>query len=96
MMVRNCFVREERMDLVIASGVRPECRKDSPARIGPVLTPFGPVTVQVSAAPGGVEVRVTGAWRGAPPRLQICPPGFAPQTCDAAVGDTVVRLTTPT
>jgi hypothetical protein len=96
MMVRNCFVREEGVELVIASGVRPEWWTDAPARIGPVLTPFGPVTVQVGAAPGGVEVRVSGAWRGVTPRLQLRPPGFEPQTCDAAGRETLVRLKTLT
>jgi hypothetical protein len=96
MMVRNCFVREEGVELVIASGVRPEWWLNSTAHIGPVLTPFGGITVEVSAAPGGIEVRVTGAWRGVTPRLQICPPGFEPQTCDAAERETFVRLKTLT
>jgi len=95
MMVRNCFVREEGGGLVVASGIKPEWWRDSPARLGPVFTPFGPVTVQVTAAPGGAEVRVDGRWRDDLPRLHFRLPGFAQQSCDATGADTIVRLTTP-
>lgn len=79
MLIRNCFVREEGGELIIASGIRPGWWQESPASLGPVLTPGGPVTVQVSATPGGAEVRVEGSWRGPGPRLQVRLPGFPPQ-----------------
>lgn len=81
MIIRNCFVREERDGLVIASGVRPEWWQDAPASLGPVLTPFGPVTVHVTGAPDGVSIRVEGEWRKAAPRLQIRLPKFAQIEC---------------
>jgi hypothetical protein len=47
MMVRNCFVREERGRLIIGSGVRPEWCRAMGASFGPTLTPFGPVSVRL-------------------------------------------------
>lgn len=81
MLVRNCFVREEGGGLVIAAGVRPEWWRYMPASLGPVLTPHGPVTVQVAATSGGAMVWVQGEWRAGPPRLRVCLPGFSPQEC---------------
>ncbi len=75
MMLRNCFARDEAGDLVIAPGVRPEWWRDAPASLGPFLTPFGPVTVEVSGTPTEVEVKVTGEWTCIP-RLKIRLPGF--------------------
>lgn len=81
MLIRNCFVREEGDGLVIAAGVRPEWWRYGPASLGPVLTPHGPVTVQVAATAGGAMVWVQGEWRAAAPRLSVTLPGFSPQEC---------------
>ena len=87
MMLRNCFVREETLrsqagqsaSLVIASGVRPEWWIDGGATLGPTLTPFGPVTVQVTPTEEGVNVRVEGQWRAARPQLDVRLPGYPSQ-----------------
>jgi hypothetical protein len=79
LMVRNCFLREEKDRLVIASGVRPEWWKGYGALFGPTLTPWGKVTVRVIPDPAGVSVSVQGEWRGEAPRLEIRLPGFAAQ-----------------
>lgn len=93
MMVRHCFAREEDGELVIAAGVRPEWWRDSPASLGPVLTPFGAVTVQVTAAKTGAEVRVEGEWRGRPPNLVVRLPGFPAQEKIPLGTDTLFQLT---
>jgi hypothetical protein len=87
MMLRNCFVREETERsasgqsprLVIASGVRAEWWHDGGATLGPTLTPFGSVTVQVTPTEEGANVRVEGTWRGARPQLEVRLPGYPPQ-----------------
>jgi hypothetical protein len=93
MLIRNCFVREEGDDLVIAAGIRPEWWRYMPASLGPVLTPHGPVTVQVAAMSGGAMVWVQGEWRGEPPRLRVRLPGFSPQECVPAGTKASFQLT---
>ena len=95
MMIRNCFVREEGNELVIASGVRPEWWRGGPASLGPVLTPFGPVTVHVTGTALGAEVHVSAKWRTPAPRLQIRLPGFSSQDRIPAETDSQFNLTTP-
>lgn len=88
MMIRNCFVREETGGLrstepgrlVIGAGLRPEWWRRGGAAFGPTLTPYGPVTLRISAADQDPHLRVEGRWRGQPPPLEIRVPGFAPQS----------------
>lgn len=83
MIVRNCFMREEGKSLIVGAGVRPEWWREAPARLGPILTSFGPVTVEVSARAGGAEICVAGGWSGdrvrGGPDLEVRLPGFHPQ-----------------
>jgi hypothetical protein len=96
--VRNCFMREEGNSLVLASGVRPDWWRAAPARFGPSLTPFGPVTVEVRATENGAEVRVegdwSGDWAGAEPRLEVRLPGFRPEE-KIPLGTETLFLLTP-
>ncbi|HVS54452.1 MAG TPA: hypothetical protein VHD62_19000 [Opitutaceae bacterium] len=87
LMLRACFVREERDALVIASGVRPEWWREHGASFGPTLTRWGAVTVHVAAHTG--DVRVEGDWRGAAPRLEVRlpPPDRATGTPRAPVDE---------
>jgi hypothetical protein len=90
LMIRACFVREEKEALVIGSGVKPEWWRDAGASLGPTLTPYGAVTVRVAQVSGGngaapaAKVFVECAWRGGHPRLEVRLPGFAPQQRKAA------------
>jgi hypothetical protein len=86
LIVRNCFVREEAGSLVVGSGLRLEWWRESGCSFGPTLTPFGPVTVTVNAAPGGARVAIEGQWRGLGPRLEILLPGFVSQERIATAG----------
>jgi hypothetical protein len=94
MMLRNCFVREETdrlgsgqpARLVIAAGVRPRWWRERGAKLGPTLTPFGAVSVEVMPTDDGAIVRVDGQWRAAPPLLDVRLPGFRPLQRSAARG----------
>jgi len=75
MMIRNCFIREERDHLVLGSGLLPEWIDAGTAlRFGPSLTPWGPVSVQMHHDTLTVDAR----WRASAPRLRLAVPGFQP------------------
>lgn len=105
LMVRNCFVREEpersgsaqAARLVVAAGVRSTWWQTGETSLGPTLTPFGPVTVRVTATPGApdVRVRVEATWRGPVPAVNVQLPGYAPQmrTASAAVEEFTLSRT---
>lgn len=86
LMLRACFVREEEKALLIGSGLKPEWWREGGAKLGPTLTPFGPVSIRVESAGAGAAPTVTveGQWRGAPPTLDVRLPGFTPQRREAA------------
>jgi hypothetical protein len=73
MMIRNCFVREEKDKVVIGSGILPEWREGGVA-FGPTLTAWGPVSVRLEDALLTVDAK----WRGAGPRVRVEIPGFTP------------------
>lgn len=79
LMLRACFVREERDRLVIAPGLRPSWWQDGGASLGRTLTRFGAVAVRVEKTGGAATVAVDGVWHGSPPLLEVRLPGFAPQ-----------------
>lgn len=79
LMIRNCFVREEKDRLVIVSGVRREWWQGSGAMFGPTLTPWGKVTVRITPTPTGISVSVHGVWRTDAPCLEVRLPGYAVQ-----------------
>jgi hypothetical protein len=74
MLMRNCFVREEAHELILASGILPEwLAAGSELRFGPTLTAWGPVSVRLFDS----RLFLEAAWRGSPPRMTITVPGFA-------------------
>ena len=94
LMMRNCFVREEEDRLILASGIYPEWRAGRPTlRLGPTLTPWGPVTVTVLSESERVVVRWEGSWRGDAPPIEVRLPGCE-EVVFAARGQTEVELCT--
>jgi hypothetical protein len=100
LMLRNCFVREEelrgegaaggRRGLVIGSGI-PKQWLEAGVSMGPVATPWGPVTVRIRAAdvsgdggagfqpadaPRSVRVSWEGDWRDGQPPIVVRLRGF--------------------
>jgi hypothetical protein len=75
LMLRNAFVREEGSGLVIGAGLFPEwIQPGNVLRLGPTLTPFGPVAVEILPAEDEVQVRWQATWRGKPPALEVVLP----------------------
>lgn len=78
LMVRNMFLREEGDRLVLASGILPEwLETDEAISFGPAPTSFGEVRVEILPRGRGTTVRWSGAWREAPPTIEVRLPGFA-------------------
>jgi hypothetical protein len=77
MMIRNCFVREERDRLVIGSGLFEEWfESDDELRFGPTLTPWGRLTVRVVSPRSEPTITIDGTWRDGQPRIDVIVPGF--------------------
>jgi hypothetical protein len=74
MMIRNCFVREEKDELVIGSGILPEWwGEHEEMSFGPTLTAWGTVSVAIK----GEHLRLDAKWRTPTPRITLRVPGFA-------------------
>ncbi len=81
-MIRNCFVREEEAEgkLILCSGIHGSwLLEGSTLSLGPSLTSFGPVTIDITVRKGKIKVRWTADWRGGQaPLIEIRLPNFAP------------------
>jgi len=81
MVMRALFLREEGEALVLGSGIPAEwLERHEPLSFGPTPTAWGPVEVILEPGEQGHQIRVRGSWRGRPPRLYACVPGF--HDCD--------------
>lgn len=72
MMVRNCFVREEKDRLILFSGI-PEAWLESQEEIsfGPAPTKFGPVQLSLKPAGKKVRLRWSGQWFTKEPTMEV-------------------------
>jgi len=80
-MIRNCFVFEEAPEqmLVLCAGI-PDAwiPEGSSISLGPTLTSFGPVKVEVNTRGGKIHIHWSGDWRDEKePLIEIRLPGFA-------------------
>jgi len=79
LMIRNCFVREEGEGLILLSGISEQWLKPgAPLSFGPAPTPFGDLSISLKTTNKKIHVRWQGAWRKAPPRIEVRLPGCAP------------------
>ncbi|MBF0484381.1 MAG: hypothetical protein HQL25_06710 [Candidatus Omnitrophica bacterium] len=77
LMIRNCFVREEKERLILCSGIpRVWLDKKQTIAFGPALTSFG--DIEISIKPQGLKLRVewNGKWFTKEPLIEIQIPGF--------------------
>lgn len=75
LMLRNCFVREEKDSLILFSGI-PSGWLESKEEItfGPAPTKFGPVRLSLRHEAGQVKADWQGDWYGDPPKIEVCHP----------------------
>lgn len=92
LMVRNCFVREERRDrLILCSGISEDWfGAGNEISFGPAPTTFGAISISVVRAEERLTISWQAAWRGAPPQLEVHVPGHEQQI--AAPGQTTFSL----
>ncbi len=82
MMIRNCFLREEGMMLVIGAGILPEWQAGGDTvSFGPTLTSWGEVSVSLT----GDRLVVHAKWRTLAPRLRVEVPGYLPVNADPGI-----------
>lgn len=85
LMLRNCFVREEGEELMLASGIPEAWVVDGERlRFGPTATPHGEITVKVVGEREEVAVRWQGAWRGEAPGLIVAYGGGSRRVSDGS------------
>jgi hypothetical protein len=73
MMIRNCFLREEKDGLILGSGILPEwLESGGVASFGPSLTRWGPVEVCFE----GSHLTLNADFTKPPPSIRICVPGY--------------------
>jgi hypothetical protein len=79
LMIRNCFVREERQEskIILCSGVPPEwLTEETTLSFGPAPTIFGTVSIQIKPAKGKIAVAWKSEWADAAPVIEISFPGL--------------------
>ncbi len=97
LMMRSWFVREEGEALILASGLpRQWLVPGATMRLGPTPTPWGPVTVHVTADQQQVEVAWDGRWRDQPPTIEVRVVGCEPVAVDGGTGRVTVAPSPPT
>lgn len=79
MMIRNCFVREERDRLIIGSGLfREWFNQDADIAFGPTHTPWGQLSVRIVTPQSNPMVIIDDHWHAAAPQIDVRVPGFQP------------------
>jgi len=92
-MLRHCFVYEEEDRLVIGAGLPTAWTTgERPMSLGPTLTPWGPVSIEVQPGDGEATVNWTGAWRGEPPSVLVRLPGFQQTAASGDAGSIIVPI----
>ncbi len=92
LMVRNCFVREEKKQLILGSGV-PErwLEHHEPIHFGPAPTSFGPVSISIIPDSGhSPRLEWQGDWYRHKPLIEIRLPGFVPVSVGADSGSIIL------
>ncbi len=73
LILRNCFVREEEGKLILGSGIPASWMTEGKeAALGPTLTSFGSIKVQMKTEDGKIKIQWSGDWRkGKEPTIEI-------------------------
>jgi hypothetical protein len=78
LMIRNCFVREEKDYLILCGGIPLRwLGQDEPITFGPAPTVFGIVSIRITSR-GGTQVLISweAEWHNQAPPIEVRLPGF--------------------
>ncbi len=91
LMIRNCFVREERDQLVLASGISSSwLDQEKTLSLGATPTPYGEISVFIRPDREKISVSWKAVWRRREPSIKVQLPGFQAVTCRP--GETMVEF----
>lgn len=72
LMMRHCFVREEKDKLILFSGIPAEwLNRDEEIRFGPAPTAFGTISLLLKPEGEKIKIKWKGQWFSKPPVLEI-------------------------
>lgn len=82
MMIRNCFVRQEKEKLIFCSGILESwLAQDGRISFGETLTPYGAVTIEVEKQGKSLRIKWRGNWKEKMPQIEVWYPGFKKIVC---------------
>ena len=83
-MIRNCFIREEQNNLIIASGIsRQWLDSQEEISFGPAPSSFGNVYVRIQQLNKTITIKWDATWWKQPEKIEIRIPGLEPLQCNA-------------
>lgn len=84
MMMINSFVMRQNEKLVIGAGVFSEwLDTKNKLSVGPVMTGWGPVSIEIQADKNNITVHWEGKWRRDKPAIEVRLPGYQPVAGDS-------------
>ncbi len=92
MMLRNCFVREEGSNLVVASGISTRwLDTNEELSYGPTPTSFGNISIRLQQNNKQITVSWEATWHRQPAKILIRIPGLPITECDSHDNSTVIN-----
>ena len=92
-MIRNCFIREEDNNLILASGIsRQWLNSQQELSFGPAPTSFGNIFVRIQQERNNITVEWDATWWRKPEKIEIKVPGLTTIECHADDSSTVVTI----
>jgi hypothetical protein len=97
LLMRNCFVREEGKNLILASGI-PESwlAPGEELFFGPTPTPFGTISITITSYKNRVAISWNGNWRSAPPKILVRLKGFSHTEVNGGLRGVELKRNMPT
>lgn len=90
-LLRNCFVREDAGQLVLASGIPKAWLTKQPLHFGPAPTEFGDITMDITTTEADTVVSWQADWHTEAPTVVVRLPGLPQVTAEAGATQVVLH-----